>query len=233
MEYFGAQVSWDDQSIIIDPVPYVSKAFEVEADWSAASYYYSIVALSTIGSSISLSGLYKQSLQGDSKIAEMMEKFGVTTEYHKYGITIRKIEDHQPFFEYDFIEQPDLAQTIITLCGALGINGLFSGLKTLRIKETDRIYALQEELRKYGVHLTRVPKRFSKKSTLEYYMVEGKANYNDEAIIETYRDHRMAMALAPLAIKFPIRMNDPGVVSKSYPLFWEHLKRCGFMYPSY
>ncbi|NNF33382.1 MAG: 3-phosphoshikimate 1-carboxyvinyltransferase, partial [Saprospiraceae bacterium] len=123
-------------------------------------------------------------------------------------------------------------QTVIVLCGALGMHGLFTGLKTLRIKETDRIHALQEELKKYNVLLSKVPPRFAKKSQKEHYMVEGTATYNEDAVIETYRDHRMAMALAPLAMKFPIRMNKPGVVSKSYPLFWEHLKSCGFTYPT-
>lgn len=231
MEYFGAQVSWKDNSIKISHHPYQEKPFDVEADWSAASYYYSILALSPIGSSIRLNGLYQDSLQGDSKIAVMMESFGVKTEYEKDSIVISKQEDHHPFFEYDFIEQPDLAQTIIVLCGALGINGLFTGLKTLRIKETDRIHALQEELKKYNVFLSKVPPRFAKKSQSEYYMVEGNASYSEDAVIETYRDHRMAMALAPLAIKFPIKMNKPGVVSKSYPFFWEHLKSCGFTYP--
>jgi 3-phosphoshikimate 1-carboxyvinyltransferase len=176
--------------------------------------------------------LYQDSLQGDSRIADMMASFGVKTEYEEGGIIITKQEDNQPFFEYDFIEQPDLAQTVIVLCGALGVNGLFTGLKTLRIKETDRIHALQEELKKYKVFLSKVPPGFAKKSQKEYYMVEGTASYSKDVVIETYRDHRMAMALAPLAIKFPISMNKPGVVSKSYPLFWEHLKSCGFIYPS-
>jgi 3-phosphoshikimate 1-carboxyvinyltransferase len=230
MEYFGAEVTWADQSIIIKNTPYTARPFDVEADWSAASYYYSIAALSPMGSSIRLLGLYEDSLQGDSKIAEIMESFGVRTDYEVDGILITKDAEHKPFIEYDFIEQPDLAQTVIALCGALGVHGLFTGLKTLRIKETDRIHALQEELNKYGVFLSKVPPRFAKKAQKEYFMVEGTAEYNEEAIIETYRDHRMAMAMAPLAIKFPVKMNKPGVVSKSYPLFWEHLKSCGFSY---
>ena len=230
MEYFGSRVSWNNQTIIIDPQPYIARSFNVEADWSAASYYYSIIALSPIGSDIILNGLFRDSLQGDSRIAEIMESFGVETEFQSNGVRIVKARDHASFYEYDFIEQPDLAQTVIALCGALGVNGLFSGLKTLRIKETDRIQALQTELGKYGVNISKVPPRFARKSLKEYYMVEGKASGNDDASIETYRDHRMAMALAPLAMKFPIKMNKPGVVSKSYPLFWEHLKLCGFSY---
>ncbi|NNF34226.1 MAG: 3-phosphoshikimate 1-carboxyvinyltransferase, partial [Saprospiraceae bacterium] len=122
MEYFDAQVSWEHDSIITGHQPYGARPFNVEADWSAASYYYSIIALSPIGSSIRLHGLYMESLQGDSRIADMMASFGVKTEYREDGIVITKKEEHQPFYEYDFIEQPDLAQTVIVLCGALGMH---------------------------------------------------------------------------------------------------------------
>ena len=233
MEYFGVQVNWEEDAIVIQPQGYTARPFDVEADWSAASYYYSMVGLSPIGASIRLNGLYENSLQGDSKIADMMTSFGVHTSYDDQGIVIKKTEGHQPFFEYDFIEQPDLAQTIMVLCGGLGVQGLFTGLKTLRIKETDRIHAMQQELQKYGVFLSKAPPRFSPKSGREYYMIEGKATENKDATIETYRDHRMAMAMAPLAMQFPLMINDPGVVSKSYPLYWDHLEECGFKYQKY
>jgi 3-phosphoshikimate 1-carboxyvinyltransferase len=228
MQYFGADVSWENQVIQVKARPYSGRPFDVEADWSAASYYYAIIALSPVGSSLKLIGLYKDSLQGDCKIVEMMISFGVDTTYEDGGITLSKAREAAPFFEYDFIEQPDLAQTIIVLCGGLGISGLFTGLQTLRIKETDRIAALQTELSKYGTFLSAVPPRFAKKSGKEYFMVEGKASENIEASIDTYRDHRMAMAFAPMALKFPITINDPAVVSKSYPQFWEDLKKIGF-----
>lgn len=228
MRYFGAEVDWEGNTLRIHPGKYEAKEFTVEADWSAASYYYAIAAISH-GAKIELEGLYADSVQGDSQIAVMCEKFGISTQYTETGIIIEKTENPSGFFEYDFIEQPDLAQTLSVMCGALDVNGLFTGLKTLRIKETDRIVALQNELGKFQVHLIEVPTKFAKKSGIQYYMQEGRAQENEDAVIETYRDHRMAMAFAPLALKFPLTIDQPGVVSKSYPAFWEDLQKLGFI----
>ena len=135
--------------------------------------------------------------------------------------------DLPPLFEWDFIKCPDLAQTIAVICGGLGVQGLFSGLETLRIKETDRIAALQNELSKVQVYLSPLPKRFSPKSDKEFFMVEGKATL-DAPTFPTYEDHRMAMAFAPLAMLGKIEVEEAKVVEKSYPLFWEDLGTLGF-----
>jgi 3-phosphoshikimate 1-carboxyvinyltransferase len=136
----------------------------------------------------------------------------------------------KPFFEWDFLPCPDLAQTLAVVCGGLGVRGLFTGLETLRIKETDRIAALQHELAKVQVHLSKLPARFSKKSDREYYMVEGQAqaDVEDSPVFQTYEDHRMAMAFAPLSMWGEVRIEHPGVVEKSYPAFWDDIRHLGF-----
>ena len=136
--------------------------------------------------------------------------------------------DMQPFFEWDFLPCPDLAQTLAVVCGGLGVQGLFTGLETLRIKETDRIAALQSELAKVHTHLMKLPGRFSKKSDKEYYMIEGRSAVQDTPLFHTYEDHRMAMAFAPLAMLGEIKIEHPGVVEKSYPAFWEDIQKLGF-----
>lgn len=227
MEYFGVKVQWTENEIRIDHQKYIGKEFTVEADWSAASYYYSIVALAE-KAHLKVDGLYQNSLQGDSAIAEISKKFGIETIYSDKGIEIVKNAETSPFIEYDFINQPDIAQTVFVMVGGLGMHGLYSGLKTLYIKETDRIHAMKTELAKFQVYLNKVPPRFAKNSNEEKFMQEGKAVYSPVARIQTYRDHRMAMAMAPLGLLFPIRIDKPGVVSKSYPAFWDHLQNLGF-----
>ncbi|HMQ05776.1 MAG TPA: 3-phosphoshikimate 1-carboxyvinyltransferase [Saprospiraceae bacterium] len=227
MHYFGIRVHWEESVIKIEKGTYQSIPFTVEADWSAASYYYSIAALAD-EAFIYVDGLNAESMQGDSKVVELMRKFGIETTYSQNGISIEKKGAPNDFFQYDFLYQPDLAQTFAVLCGGLGVRGKFTGLQTLRIKETDRIHALQKELVKVGVQLTKIPLRPDCEREQEYYSVDGKARYNEEVQIETYHDHRMAMAFAPLAVKFPLRIVHPAVVSKSYPGFWEDLLSLGF-----
>ncbi len=231
MEYFGISVDWEMNQIIIKHQKYNAKDYYVEADWSAASYYYILAGLSETAN-ITLNGVHANSLQGDSAIAEIGTKFGIETIYEKHQIRLIKEKSLKPIahFEYDFIEQPDIAQSISVLSAGLGVNTLYSGLQTLKIKETDRILALQQELAKIGVHLNKMPSKFSKKSNIEYYLQEGKATINNQnsPSFDTYNDHRMAMAFAPLAILFPIIINEPMVVSKSYPKYWEDLKKLGF-----
>ncbi len=227
MRYFGVGVVWNEQKISIAPSAYTSREFTVEADWSAASYYYSIAALAK-KSTIHIKGLLRKSTQGDSKVAMLMEQFGIETKYLEDGIVIEKKYSATDFFEYDFLYQPDLAQTFAVLCGALGTQAIFTGLQTLRIKETDRIQALKVEMAKYGVFLSKVPPHMVEDKNKEYYMQEGLASPDQEARIQTYHDHRMAMAFAPLSLKFPITIDDPGVVSKSYPSFWQDLSSLGF-----
>ncbi|MBI5915640.1 MAG: 3-phosphoshikimate 1-carboxyvinyltransferase [Bacteroidetes bacterium] len=227
MAHFGVGHTWQGDVIWVAPQKYVAKDFTVEADWSAASYYYALAALSE-RCDLRLHGLFEDSWQGDSVLASMMERFGVETVFFKNQVCLTKLPGHQPFFEWDFLPCPDVAQTLAVVCGGLGVQGLFSGMETLRIKETDRIAALQTELAKVQVFLSKLPDRFSKTSGKEFYLVEGKAEVNGSPVFATYEDHRMAMAFAPLAMLGEIRIEEPGVVEKSYPGFWEDLRGLGF-----
>jgi len=231
MGYFGIKIEWVGQSIKIEPQSYKARDYFVEADWSAASYYYVIAGLSD-SAAITLCGLQQQSIQGDANICKIGEKFGIKTVYGENEVKLIKSKDTAipGHFEYNFIKEPDIAQSISVLCAGLGVSGLFSGLQTLSIKETDRIAALQSEHAKMNVFITKMPSRFSSKTGVEYYMQEGISSAINNVIpeIDTYNDHRMAMSFAPLALKFPICINDPMVVSKSYPAFWNDLKTLGF-----
>lgn len=229
MAYFGVQHQWEGQCIKIVPQSYQACPFTVEADWSAASYYYSIAALSD-ECSLQLDGLFQESLQGDAVCQQLYKNFGVETSFNAKGLLISKAKNAvcSPVLEYDFLECPDIAQTLAVSCAALGVHGLFSGLETLRIKETDRIAALETELAKVNTFLMAVPKRFAEKSEKELFLIEGKANWATPPTFDTYEDHRMAMAFAPLAIKNPIKIADAMVVGKSYPDFWRDLEVLGF-----
>lgn len=226
---FGIEYVFENNSILIKPQPYLSKDYFVESDWSAASYYYSMAAIAE-DAEIVLKGLHKNSLQGDAKMAELVEQFGIKTEYGDKVISINKIKNHTnpELFEYDFIEQPDIAQTVFAMCGALNTKGLFTGLQTLYIKETDRIQAFKNELAKIGISLSKLPTVFSKNSGKEYFLLEGNIVFNEMPHFDTYHDHRMAMSLASLALMHEITINDYEVVSKSYPEFWDDLKKCNF-----
>lgn len=229
MGYFGVKHTWiDDHTINVPHQKYIAKDFFVEADWSAASYYYSLAALSE-EADITLVGLNEESLQGDAAIAKIAEQFGVNSvfEGNKVHISKKKGAESQPMIEYDFIKQPDIAQTVFAMCAGTGTQGLFTGLQTLYIKETNRIAAFQAELAKVGVALSKLPARFIDSSNGEYFMVDGTASV-DSPTFDTYQDHRMAMALAPLALKGEILINEPHVVSKSYPAYWEDLAKLGF-----
>ncbi len=229
MQHFGIKYTWEGAVIKIPAQKYESKPFTVEADWSAASYYYAMAAFAD-ELDLELEGLFPNSAQGDAVLAEMMEKFGIKTTFTETGVKLTKsAAEVPPFFEWDFILCPDVAQTLAVICAGLGTHGLFTGLQTLRIKETDRIAALQTELAKVNVFLSKLPERFAKESKQEYYSIEGKAIVNDSPLFPTYEDHRMAMAFAPLAMLGPIQIEDPMVVNKSYPEFWEDLEKLGFV----
>ncbi len=229
MKYFGVEHFWEGQIIKVRTQKYQACNFYVEADWSAASYYYIIAALSE-DVDLTLKGLDKDSLQGDSAISEIALSFGVKTEYGEKEIRLSKTEENTTdFFEYDFIKCPDIAQSVSTMAAGLGTTVLFSGLQTLRIKETDRIAALQTELAKMQIYLSRLPEKFSKKSEIEYFIQEGRIESSgNPPSFATYKDHRMAMAFGPLAIIFPIKVEDYMVVSKSYPNYWSDLHSLGF-----
>ncbi|WP_298892286.1 3-phosphoshikimate 1-carboxyvinyltransferase [uncultured Psychroserpens sp.] len=194
----------------------------VESDWSSASYFYSITALSPLGTEIKLSSYKQDSLQGDSVLAEIYKTFGVETTFGDHTITLKKVEvTQEKAVEFQLNNAPDIAQTIAVTCLGLGVNCHLSGLHTLKIKETDRLVALQNELEKLNAKVD------ISEDTLELYVP---SLIKDNVTIATYNDHRMAMAFAPLALKTNLNIEDHMVVSKSYPTFWDDLKTLGFKF---
>lgn len=224
MRRFGAVVEEQAATFEVHATPYRYDAgrFMVESDWSAASYYYSILALSAPGTSLTLRGLSADSLQADSACASIYETFGVTTRFVQ-GAAVLKKESHDlpGSFAYDFTNCPDIAQTLACTCAALRVPFHLTGLQTLKVKETDRIVALHRELAKLGVPT---------EATMSELIQRGEYGLPDEsAVIETYHDHRMAMSFAPLALAYHrIRIAAPDVVTKSYPAFWTDLQHIGF-----
>ena len=179
---------------------------------------------------LKLNGLFKDSLQGDSVAVEMGFHFGIDTEYTEGGLHLKKSGNPLPeLFEWDFVKCPDIAQTFAVMCGGVGVQGLFTGLETLFIKETDRVQALKNELSKLDVSFVKLPARFAQKTHKQYFMIDGKATFEKIHTFPTYEDHRMAMAFAPFAMFDTIKIEDPSVVAKSYTQFWEDLKKLGFM----
>lgn len=221
MSEYGVKAFWNDKTIKVYHEEYKPTRYTVESDWSAASYWYEIAALSD-EAEIKLKGLFRNSMQGDAKVAELFTDLGVKTEYNTDGIVIRKAGRVTKKFFHNFINEPDLAQTFVVTCCMMNIPFLFTGLQSLKIKETDRIEALKLELRKLGYVL-----RDSENSILEW---DGeRCEPIKDPVIKTYEDHRMAMAFAPAAIKLgTLVIADPGVVSKSYPSYWNDLKSIGF-----
>lgn len=226
MAYFGIEYRWDDNLISVKPQKYQAKNYKVEADWSAASYYYAMAVFSD-DLDLQLNGVWKDSVQGDSVLSKMMTQFGVESSYNEAGVHLIKskipVSDH---FEWDFIRCPDIAQTIAVVCAGIGTTGSFTGLETLRIKETDRIAALQNELKKIGSNF-KFQEDKSAQNSKEYFEVSGLAKVTSP-VFETYEDHRMAMAFAPLAMLGEIEVKEPMVVVKSYPRYWEDLESLGF-----
>ena len=221
MKDYGVHTKWEENKITVKPQEYKAVEYTVEQDWSAASYWYEIVSLLP-GAEVKLPGLRKVSLQGDANVANLFSDLGVETEYLEDGIIIRHMKRKARKFFHDFIREPDLAQTFATTCCFKGIPFLFSGTQSLKIKETDRIAALITELRKMGFVL-----RDGGSGMLEW---DGERCFPAEvAAIDTYDDHRMAMSMAPGSILLnPLFINDPMVVTKSYPSFWDDLKKAGF-----
>ena len=222
MRDFGAQVLCTDNQITIKQGDYQSRTYSVENDWSAASYWYEIRSLIP-DVNLRLASLHKNSTQGDSKVAEIFKLFGVETEYTSDGVLLtynpKSVAER---IDIDLQNQPDLAQTIVVTACLKGIPFRISGLSTLRIKETDRISALISQLAKLGYTV-----RETEDATLESDSV--RRSCDKAPAIETFDDHRMAMAFAPASIIVPgITIEDAEVVSKSYPKYWEHLKLIGF-----
>jgi 3-phosphoshikimate 1-carboxyvinyltransferase len=219
MKHFGIQAStdWTKGTIEIPAQTYRLQPFSVESDWSGASYWYSMVALSPFEDcSLELLGLKEDSLQGDSAIKAIMEPLGVKSTFTGRGYLLTKIPS-QASLAWDFTDCPDLAQTICVIAAVKNISLTLTGLESLKVKETDRVLALQNELKKLGATLT-------EKEANHLYVVEGDfASISDIEPIETYDDHRMAMAFAPVAMQKEITLKDPSVVNKSYPSFWKHI----------
>lgn len=221
MEDFGVKCDWQGNTIKVFPDEYKATEYIVESDWSAASYWYEIAALSD-NAHIELKGLFKNSGQGDSKVAELFIDLGIDTEFTDNGIILTKNDKCVKKMFHNFINEPDLAQTFVVTCCLLNVPFLFTGLQSLKIKETDRIEALKAEMKKLGYLIFD-----SQDSILEWN--GERCDAETDPVISTYEDHRMAMAFAPAAIMLKqVKIAEPKVVSKSYPAFWEDLKKAGF-----
>jgi len=224
MARFGIRHHWEGNTITVPEQHYFPLDFTVESDWSGASYWYQILASCDSGE-IFLENLELNSLQGDSGIADWFDPFGIVSTQQKGGVLLAKSENTIPEkLTRDFIENPDVAQTMACLCVAKNIPFHFSGLKTLKIKETNRIAALQNELAKFGAIITEPGE-----GELSWDGKISKELVSEKPLIETYHDHRMALAFAPMALAGkPVFINDPMVITKSYPDFWNDLKKAGF-----
>lgn len=230
MGEFGADAEWTDASTIeVKPRPYVPRTYYIENDWSSASYWYEMVALGHGDSEVLLTGLMDGSKQGDSSVRYIFSLLGVKTEFVASGGTgcpsaVRLTSNGRrvPRLEYDFINSPDLAQTVVACCAAMGVPFHFTGLQTLKIKETDRIEALKAELLKLGYVLRDVDGR-------ELIWDGSRCEPQPQPVISTYDDHRMALAFAPMALRLGrMTIDNPMVVTKSYPCYWEDLRKAGW-----
>ena len=219
MKHFGVEVETGEHGFSVKPQQYKTNVFEVESDWSNASYWYSMVAISENGQ-LFLKGLKSESHQGDSAIAGIMKNFGVESKFVSGGVEISKCPINLPE-TIDFIDCPDLAQTVSVVCAALGHKCTFTGLQTLKIKETDRVAAIKAEIRKFNADLVELDNEW----VLEPSSKEQIASNSLD--IYTYDDHRMAMAFAPLALLTNVFFDDKTVVNKSYPGFWDDITRAG------
>jgi 3-phosphoshikimate 1-carboxyvinyltransferase len=218
MRHFGVSAHFEGNKITVPHQQYTSAVFAVESDWSAASYWYSLVALAK-EAEITLLGLKEESFQGDSAIAAIMYRLGVHTTYTSEGVKLQK-KEHEKQIAIDFSDCPDLAQTVVALCATMGVTLEMTGVESLRIKETDRIQALQIEVLSLHAYLEEI--------TPGVFRMRPGLLDKGELTFRTYQDHRMAMAFAPLALLQPIRIQEPSVVRKSYPRFWENLEQVGF-----
>jgi 3-phosphoshikimate 1-carboxyvinyltransferase len=225
MKEYGGKAEWTSENTIeVAPQQYDPETrFTVENDWSAASYWYQLAALAP-KAEIRLSGLFDKSYQGDRKGGELFAKLGVETRFEENGeVVISKSGKSPEVLEADFVEIPDLAQTFVVTCALMGVKFRFTGLQSLRIKETDRISALKNEMRRLGYVVG------DEADSIMYW--NGERTEPDAVpVIQTYEDHRMAMAFASASLLFPTMMiANPHVVSKSYPTFWREMQRAGFV----
>ncbi len=225
MQTYGAKAQWVDNDMLqVMPHPYTPIPYIIENDWSAASYWYQMVALSQAPDAmVVLPGLFEHSVQGDAQISNIFQSLGVKTEFTSQGVRLSKAS--QPVvshLELDMVKQPDLAQTVVATCLCLGVYFHLTGLQSLRIKETDRIAALEKEFAKLGFVV-------SDCNDCEMMWAGERCVPQKEVALDTYDDHRMAMSLAPCALRLgTLRINNPQVVSKSYPNFWCDMYAAGY-----
>jgi len=223
MRYFGIKIQFEDSVIVVSPGSYKAKNIEVEADWSAAAFWYQAVAFSENGK-IKLKGLHKSNIQGDAILAEIFESMGVETIESEDGILIQKKGRIQKNLSLDFTNCPDIAIPVIAACAGLEIIGNFKGLESLKIKESDRVQALETELAKLGFDFREVDEH--EWVLLNSCKIEASDFDFSDIVIETYHDHRIAMGFAAFAILGKgIQIKDPDVVVKSYPDFWEEFSK--------
>lgn len=217
------KTSFNDNTITVSPktIAVEKRTLTVESDWSSVSYFYSVIALSKKDTKLTLSSYKKNSLQGDSVLTELYKEFGVETNFENNTISLTKTLEvnKQSKISFDLSNAPDIAQTIAVTAFGLGIECYLTGLHTLKIKETDRLVALKVELEKLGAEVIITD------ATLH---LKPSTTINKNIAIDTYKDHRMAMAFAPLGLKTSLQINNADVVSKSYPQFWEDFKAIGF-----
>ena len=222
MKQWGINYNWQENIIWVDNKPYkkpTEKVF-VESDWSAASYFYSILSLAKEGE-ITLPHLFKNSLQGDNACVELFTDLGISTEFNNEGVVLKKRKHQTNKFDYNFLNCPDIAQTLAVCYAAKGIPANLHGLQTLSIKETDRIFALKTELEKFDISIS---------TTKNSIQLNSFQIANNHIQISTYKDHRMAMSFAPLALcNDSIEIENPLVVEKSFPHFWKELEKLGFI----
>lgn len=217
----GVETSFIGNIIKVNPLPTShSLLLTIESDWSSASYWYSIIALSPFGTQVMLSSYKQNSLQGDIALVEIYKSLGVETIFNNNSIILQKVNNLKPeTLNLKLNNSPDIAQTIAVSCFGLGLGCHLTGLHTLKIKETDRLEALKIELIKLGANVS---------VTNDSLTLEPSEKINENISIKTYQDHRMAMSFAPLALKTPISIEEAEVVSKSYPTFWNDLEKFGF-----
>lgn len=211
----GIENSWEGNKVVVQPKPNIeTKTAVVESDWSSASYFFSLAALST-DATIAISSYKEQSLQGDSSLVGFYKELGVSSFFDGHTLTLKKDGSHASHVNFDLSNAPDIAQTIAVTCFGLGVSCDLTGLHTLKIKETDRLEALKSELTKLGAEIEVTDKSLHLKPSTKI---------NANVLIKTFDDHRMAMAFAPLMLKTSIEIEDAGVVSKSYPDFWRDIE---------
>ena len=224
MEQYGVKSTMKGNEIRVAEQELQPRQMKAESDWSAASYWFQMVALGGEGPEITLSELDRYSLQGDAAVADLFRELGVQHKFSQKGLVLTYTGETTSHFKCDFTHQPDLAQTFAVTCACLGVPFRLTGLHTLKIKETDRISALIAEARKLGYVFTT--------NDVDELTWDGTTlDAQENPVISTYHDHRMAMAFAPAAlVKGPLEIEDPGVVSKSYPGFWGDLEKVGFTF---